>query len=64
MKVSQFFTSHCNHTHVEIKQIYDGYLFGGEASNEEATHALLVKELSLFKRVIININEVAKPLEC
>jgi hypothetical protein len=25
MKVSQFFISHCNHTHVEIEQIYDVY---------------------------------------
>jgi hypothetical protein len=29
MKVSRFLTSHCNHAHVEIEQIYDGYLFGG-----------------------------------
>jgi hypothetical protein len=29
MKISQFFISHCNYTHVEIEQIYDVYLFGG-----------------------------------
>jgi hypothetical protein len=63
IKVSQFLVPHCNHTPIEIEEIYDDYLFGVEASNEKATHALLVKELSLFKRVVINTDEVAKPLE-
>ncbi len=63
IKVSQILTSHCNHTLAKIEKISNGFLFGIEASNEEATHALLVKELSLFKRVIVSIDEVAKPLE-
>ncbi len=63
VKVSQILITHCNHTLAKIEQISNGFLFGIEASNEEATQALLVKELSLFKRVIISINDIAKPLE-
>jgi hypothetical protein len=33
---------------IEIEQIYDGSLFGVVASNEEATHASLMKKFSLF----------------
>ncbi len=63
MKVSQILIPHCNHTPTKIEQVSNGFLFGIEASNEEATHALLMKELSLFKRVIVSIDEIAKPLE-
>jgi hypothetical protein len=63
IKVLEFWVPHCSHTSIEIKEIYDNYLFGVEASNEKATHALLVKELSLFGRVVTNIDEVANPLE-
>ncbi len=48
MKVSQFLAPHCSCMPVEIEQIYDGSLFDVVASNEEATHALLMKEFSLF----------------
>jgi hypothetical protein len=47
-KVSQFLIPHCSRMLVEIEQIYDGSLFGVVASNEETTHALLMKEFSLF----------------
>lgn len=43
--------------------MYDNYLFGVEVSNEKATHALLMKELSLFRKVVINTDEFVKPLE-
>jgi hypothetical protein len=56
-------TPHCNHTLAKIEQVSNGFLFGIETSNEEATHALLVKELSLFKKVIVSIDKVPKPLE-
>jgi hypothetical protein len=63
INVSQFLVPHCSHTSIQIEKIYDDYLFGVEASNEKATHTLLMKELSLFRRVVINTDEVAKPLE-
>jgi len=53
IKFSQFLVPHCSHTFIQIEEIYDGYLFGVEDSNEKATHALLMKELSLFRRVVI-----------
>jgi hypothetical protein len=37
--------------HAKIVQIFDSSLFGVIVSNEEATHASLVKKLSLFKIV-------------
>lgn len=48
---------------IEIEQIYDDYLFGVVASNEVATHASLMKEFSLFWRIDVSTNEVAKPVE-
>lgn len=48
MKVSQFLAPHYSRMPIEIEQIYDGSLFGVVASNEEATHASLMKEFSLF----------------
>jgi len=49
--------------HVEIEQIYDDYLFGVVASNEVTTHASLMKEFSLFWRIDVSTNQVAKSLE-
>jgi hypothetical protein len=37
--------------------------FGVVASNEEATHASLMKEFSLFWRIDVNIGKVANPLK-
>jgi hypothetical protein len=34
MKVSQILVPYCNHAHVEIEQISDGFLFGVEILNE------------------------------
>jgi hypothetical protein len=54
MKVSQILAPYRNHAHVEIKQISYGFLFGVEILNEEeATHALLVKEFSLFRKLML-----------
>jgi hypothetical protein len=38
--------------HAKIVQIFDSSLFGVIVSNEEVTHASLVKKLSLFKIVV------------
>lgn len=59
MKISQFLAPHCSRIPIEIQQIYDDYLFAVVASNE----ASLMKDFSLFWRVGVSTNEVAKPLE-
>jgi len=51
MKFFEILTLSCNQMHAKIVQIFDSSLFGVIVSNEEATHASLVKKLSLFKIV-------------
>jgi hypothetical protein len=53
MKVSQILTPHCNHTLAKIEQVSNGFIFGIEASNEEVTHALLVKGFDCLKELLL-----------
>ncbi len=58
MKVSQILTPHCNHRLAKIEQVSNGFVFGIEVSNEEATHALLVKDFHCLKELLLALRKL------